>query len=474
MDAETWRNIALVLGFVLLGGVFAGTEFALVSLREGQIDEIERRGPRGRRVAGVARDPNRFLAAVQIGVTVAGFFSAAYGASTLAPDVAPLLEALGMPAGPASTAALVGLTLLIAYASLVLGELVPKRIALQRAAQVALVVGPPLDRFSWLMRPVIWLLSASTNAVVRLLGGDPQARGQEMSEDELRSLVSRHPDLPQEERDILADVLAAGDRTLAEVMRPRADVTFLSATLTVAEAVAEVRDLPYSRYPVLGEDFDDVLGFVHLRDLVRVLHGDDGGARRTVRDVARPVLELPATNRVLPSMSAMRRGGTHLAVVRDEYGGTDGIATLEDIVEELVGDIRDEHDPRRRSFGDGETDAGLTLEDFERVTGVALPEGPYETAAGYVLAELGRLAEPGDVVAVEDGTLTVTVVEKQRIRAVRFDGAAEADDTEADDAAKSAGPDAAKSAGPDAAAEADEAERATPAGTTGTDASPAR
>ncbi|GAA4724781.1 hemolysin family protein [Isoptericola chiayiensis] len=429
MDAETWRNIALVLGFVLLGGVFAGTEFALVSLREGQIDEIERRGSRGRRVARVARDPNRFLAAVQIGVTVAGFFSAAYGASTLAPDVAPLLEGLGLAETTAQTVALVALTLIIAYASLVLGELVPKRIALQRSAQVALVVGPPLDRFSWLMRPVIWLLSKSTDAVVRLVGGDPQARGEEMSDSELRDLVSRHPSLPPEERTILADVLAAGDRTLAEVMRPRGDVTFLSAALTVDEAVDEVRRLPWSRYPVLGQDFDDVLGFVHLRDLVRAQ--GHGARRRTVREIARPVLELPGTNRVLPSMSAMRRDGTHLAVVRDEYGGTDGIATLEDLVEELVGDIRDEHDPRRREMPDDAVDAGLTLEDFARVTGVELAEGPYETAAGYVLAELGRLAEVGDTVAAGDATLTVTAVEKQRIRAVRVDRTAEGGDTPA-------------------------------------------
>lgn len=433
MDADTWWNIALVLLFVLLGGVFAGTEFALVSLRGTQIDQLERSGPRGRRVAGIARDPNRFLAAVQIGVTVAGFFSAAYGASTLAPDVAPALESLGLPEGAAATIALVGLTLVIAYLSLVLGELVPKRIALQRTAQVALAVGPPLDRFAVLMRPVIWLLSRSTDAVVRLLGGDPGLRSEEISEQELRDLVAAHPGLHEDERRILSDVFAASERSLGEVMRPRGDVVFLRADLPLAEAEERTRDLPYSRYPVTGEDVDDVLGFVHVRDLARGAGAPSAG-RRTVRDVARPVLDLPATGRLLPTLAEMQRTRTHLALVVDEYGGTDGIVTLEDLVEELVGDIRDEHDPLAAVHVAGTYDAGLTIEDFARLTGVELPDGPYETVAGYVLARLGRLAEAGDAVVVDDAgpaadhpgadgehVLRVTAVDDRRIREVRLD-----------------------------------------------------
>ena len=176
MDAQTFVNFGLVLLFVIFGGVFAATEIALVSLRESQLTAMGRKGTRGARVAAVARNPNRFLAAVQIGVTVAGFFSAAYGGSTLAPDLAPYLENLGLGEDAALTMALVVMTLLIAYLSLVLGELVPKRLALQKAADVSLAVAPVLDRFATLMRPVIWLLSLSANALVRLLGGDPNAR----------------------------------------------------------------------------------------------------------------------------------------------------------------------------------------------------------------------------------------------------------------------------------------------------------
>ncbi|WP_435736461.1 hemolysin family protein [Cellulosimicrobium sp. PMB13] len=430
MDSGTWTNIALVLLFVLVGGVFAGTEIALVSLRESQVAQLEKQSARGARVAAVARDPNRFLAAVQIGVTVAGFFSAAYGASTLAPDLAPVLERLGLPEPLASTVSLVLLTLLVAYLSLVLGELVPKRLALQRSASVALAVAPPLDRFATLMRPVIWLLSRSTDAVVRLLGGNPSARGEEMTEEELRELVIAHEALPEDERRILDDVFAAGDRSLAEAMTPRGDVAFLEAGTTLSDAARIVAAGPFSRYPVTGEDFDDVVGFLHVRDLLgrdRPDHPDtdpETGRPVLVRDVVRPILELPATNTVLPAMSRMRREGVHIAVVVDEYGGTDGIVTLEDLVEELVGDIRDEYDRVEPSAahdhgGTTSVDAGQTIEELARRTGIELPDGPYETVAGFVVAELGRLAEVGDHVDVAGRRLTVTDVSRRRI--VRLD-----------------------------------------------------
>lgn len=424
MDSGTWLNVGLVLVFVLVGGVFAGTEFALVSLRDSQIRQLAQKGPRGERVAGVARDPNRFLAAVQIGVTVAGFLSAAYGASTLAPDFVPALESIGLPTGLASTVSLVALTLVISYLSLVLGELVPKRIALQRSAQFALVVGPPLDRFATAMRPVIWLLSRSTDVVVRLLGGNPTARSEEMTEEELRDLVIAHEALPEDERRILSDVFSAAKRSVVETMRPRGEVVFLPGDLTLPEAAAIVRSQPYSRYPVTGEDFDDVVGFLHVRDLLDAPR-DDGAAPmaadprgRTVRDVARTVLELPGTNQLLPSLALMRRTGVHLAIVVDEYGGTDGIITLEDLVEELVGDIRDEYDPAHAPLAEGDFDAGLTIEAFAEESGVRLDDGPYETVAGFVVSRLGRLGAVGDAVEVRGHLLTVTAVEDRRIRQV--------------------------------------------------------
>lgn len=417
MLPEPLLSTGLVLLFVLVGGVFAGTEIALVSLRESQLTRLEKQGHRGVRTAALARDPNRFLAAVQIGVTVTGFFSAAYGAATLAPSVAPALVRTGMSEPVALNVAVVLLTLAVAYCSLVLGELVPKRLALQRAATVALTVGPALDRFASLMRPAVWLLSVSTDGVVRLLGADPGTRSVAMTEEELRDLVIAHEGLADDERQILHDVFDAGDRTLSEIMRPRGEVAFVPATLDLTRARTTVGQMPYSRYPVTGEGFDDVLGFLHVRDL---LDAPDVGS---VADLMREILFFPATAHLLPTLSAMRRQGVHIAVVVDEYGGTDGIVTLEDLVEELVGDIRDEHDrpgppPSREAHGVRRLDARLTIEEFAEHTGITLANGAYETVAGFVVARLGRLARKGDRVAVGDVVLEVSGVDGRRVLSV--------------------------------------------------------
>ncbi len=430
MDVQTLVNLGLVLLFVLIGGVFAATEIALVSLRSSQMAGLERMGSRGARVAGLARDPNRFLAAVQIGVTVAGFFSAAYGGSTLAPDLAPHLEWVGLSADAAEATALVVMTLLIAYLSLVLGELAPKRLALQRAAGLSLAVAPVLDGFASLMRPVIWFLSVSTNAVVRVLGGDPAATGEQLTEDELHELVVTHEALEEQERRILRDVFAATETSLKEVMCPRGDVEFLGADLPLPIAAERVRELPFSRYPVTGEGFDDVVGVVHVRDLLGVTPGDP----RRVRDVSRRVLMLPATNLVLPAVATMRHERIHLAVVVDEYGGTDGIVTLQDLLAEIVGDIHDEYAAMSTpTAADASVVPGnWSLQDFAEHTGFILDAGDYETVAGYVMARLERIPVVGDIATFAGGQLEVTVMKGPRIVTLTLEeSSAGADETSA-------------------------------------------
>jgi putative hemolysin len=262
---------------------------------------------------------------------------------------------------------------------------------------------------------VVWLLSASTNVVVRMLGGDPKATTEAMTEEELRDLVAGHRSLAEDERRILDDVFDAGERTLGEVMRPRGEVTFLAGDMPLVEAAALVRASPYSRYPVTGEGFDDVLGFLHVRDLLGQV--DDG---RTVAGLVRPIPFLPVTNRLLPSLSLLRAQGAHIAVVVDEHGGTDGIVTLEDMVEELVGEIHDEYDvPEPSVIGESGglrvIDARITIEEFAEITGVELADGPYETAAGYVIHRLGRLAVVGDRVRVDGHDLVVNAVVGRRL-----------------------------------------------------------
>ncbi|MGD6978066.1 MULTISPECIES: hemolysin family protein [Citricoccus] len=423
MDADTLVNLALVVLFVLIGGVFAGTEMAIVNVRPSQVRTLESAGPRGARTAALVRNPNLFLAAVQIGVTVAGFFSSAYGASTIAPDLEPWLVSLGMGEQTASTTALVGLTLVIAYLSLVFGELVPKRLAMQNAMALTRTLAPPLGVFALLMRPVIWLLSASTNVVIRLLGADPTVDRESVSAEEIRSMVSTAESLEEVDRRVLTAVFEAAERTVVEVMRPRPEVNFLDGTTTVEQALRELATLPNSRYPVTGRDTDDVLGFVHVRDLLRV---EDRTV--TLGSIARTITVLPGTVEVLRALHRMRDSGDQIALVIDEYGGTDGIVTLEDLLEELVGDIYDEFDdslePAGGTLGEGqyvEVDGGLILQELAQHTGVRLPDdGSYETVGGFMMAELGRVPEIGDVIDVEGASLRVLAMDGRRVGRVQI------------------------------------------------------
>ena len=335
-------------------------------------------------------------------MTLFGFLSAAFGAATLADDLSPLLQRTGLAKPVADTVALVLITIVIAYASIVLGELVAKRLALQRVEGVALALAPMIDFVARIAKPVIWLLGVSTNGVVRVLGGDPKAGREEVTDEEIRALVGASTTLGDEERRIVDEVFAAGERSLREVMLPRTEVDFLPGDMPAHKAVRELTKAPHSRYPVTGESADDILGFVHVRD---VLDPEISTRTLPVSELARPVLSMPDTVPVLRALSDMRRASAHLAIVLDEYGGTAGIVTMEDLMEELVGEITDEYDvvveERVSARGDLVIDGLTTLDEFEEKTGLVLPEGPYDTVAGYVMAQLGQLPAVGDVVHAE-------------------------------------------------------------------------
>lgn len=421
-------NILLIFIFLLLGSVFAGTELALVSLRGSQIDQMEQEDVRGKRVAQIARDPNTFLSTVQIGVTLSGFLSASFGESSISPYIVPIVESWGVPTSVAAPLTTIVLTLIISYCSIVISELVPKRIAMQRNEQIARAVVPAIHVFAKVCKPIIWLIGKNTNIIVRLLGFDPNETDSEVSDEELRVLVNTNTNLSKDERMILDDVFDASETIVAEVMRPRADVVFLDGAMPIEEAAAYVREMPYSRYPVTGKDFDDVLGFVHVRDLLDIRDPE----AKTVADVTREGISLPGTSKLLPSLELLRKRGIHLAVVIDEYGGTDGIVTLEDMTEELVGDIRDEYDlpeekggerTERTAFVNGVAtiEGGMTIEDFADLTGIELEDGPYETVAGYFLAHTGKMGEVGDVLSSDDGyDMTVTQVDGRRIETLEI------------------------------------------------------
>jgi putative hemolysin len=414
-------EIIIVVVIACVGGFFAASEMALVSLREGQVRNLAKRGRRGQKAALLAQDPNRFFSSVQIGVTLATLVTGAYGADTLAGVFKTWLISHHVSPGWAGPLSFIAVTIAVTFVSLILGELAPKRIGLQRAPALALLAAPVLDFISVLARPVVWLLTKTTNVVVAVLGGDPRAGRSTMTEAELRELVTGSQSLSVDERKIVGEVFDAGKRQIREVLIPRTEVDFLDADTPVAMAASIAVGVPHSRLPVYQDTYDNVTGFVHVRDLL-----GPGVAKRSVpvRQISRPVKFLPISKTVLSALSEMRREQAHLAIVVDDYGGTAGIVTLEDLVEELIGDIRDEYDleqgpATKLPAGDVEVDGLLNLDEFREQTGIELPEGPYETVAGYVLAILGDLPSEGASVQVAGRTITVTELDGRRIARLR-------------------------------------------------------
>lgn len=419
MTGRLLRDIALVLLFIAVAGIFVAAEIALISLRDSQVRQMASKGKRGARVALLSQNPNRFLAAAQVGVTFCGFLSAALGSERLGTYVIPVFERWGISHDASTTISLITLTLVISYISLVFGELVPKRMALYRTEAIALAAAPSIDRIAHIFRPIIWLLSKSTDAVVRLLGLSSSEARAEISEAELVDLVTGHTALTDEERDIVEEVFNAGDLQLHEIMVPRTEVDFMDVGLTITEAITMVNAHSHSRYPVTRGSTDEVIGFIHVRDLLTA-SAKKMDPTTTILEIIRQVLFLPGTKGVLPALAEMRAKRSHIAIVLDEYGGTDGIVTMEDLVERLVGEIQDEYDVEDDEVtanakpGEFEVDSLISLEDLADETGIVLPEGPYETAGGFVMHHLGRIPEVEDLIHLENVSVKVLSMEGKR------------------------------------------------------------
>ena len=405
-------QLGLIAVLVLLNGLLSGSEIALISLREDQRQRLGERGRAGAALARLTAEPNRFLATIQIGITLTGVLASATAAITLAE---PLIEPLAVLGAAAQPTAVALVTVVLTSVTLVVGELAPKRLALQHSEGWALRAARPINLLATLARPAVWTLGAASDGLVRLLGGDPRRGAQEVSTEELREMVARQPELSAKEREIIHDAFDFADRPLRTLLRPRNEVVSLSADLPAESAALALAEAGHSRAPVRGADLDDVRGTVHLRALI--------GAEGPVVAHALESVFLPESLGALDALRALQRQRQHLAIVIAEHGGTEGIVTVEDLLEELVGEIWDEGEPARHGAeprGDGTyTVLGTTPVHDLADLGIVLPEGPYSTVAGLVLERLGRLAEPGDAVRVSGWRLEVESVRGNAIERLR-------------------------------------------------------
>jgi putative hemolysin len=426
--SDVLPQIILVVVLVFVNAAFAGTELALVSLREGQLQRLEARSATGALLARLARQPNQFLATIQIGITLAGFLASAAAAVSLAEPLEEPLDFLGGAARPAS---IIVVTLILSYLTLVFGELAPKRVAMQRAEKWGMVMARPLAVLSTITRPVVWLLSKSTDVAVKLMGGDPHRQREEVTEEELRDMVAAQDSFTPEQRQIIDGAFQIVERTLSEVLIPRSDVFVLDSTWTCERALTALAESGHTRAPVApNRNLDEVLGFVHLRQLL------DGGDR-LVTETPMTTAAFPDAARVLTAMRELQLQRLQIALVINEHGGAAGIVTVEDLIEELVGEIYDETDPdhvtvRHEADGTLVLPGRYPIHDLPDI-GVELPSGNYATVAGLILDRLGHIPKVGDLVPVDGWILEVRAMNGHSIAdvAVVRSASEETDDTDA-------------------------------------------
>jgi putative hemolysin len=407
-------RVVVILVLILGNAVFVAAEYALVTARRSRLEERGKDGSRSARTAlRMMDEPVRFISTVQVGITLFGIALGAVGE----PLVSRWFEWL--PRGVAYVIAFGVLT----YLSVVVGELVPKAVALQRAERIALSLAWPLDLLSRALHPLVWLLQASANVFLRGLHVKPAPAGMiAFTREDIRQSVAAAEDsgeIQTAEEEMLYKVFDFAEKEAADVMVPRPDLVALSVDLSPEEALRVVLDSPYTRYPVYRDSVDDIIGILHVRDLVSAVH-DAGIAEVELAELLRPTHVVPETKDLGALLGEFRRTNQHMAVVVDEYGSTVGIVTLEDLIEEIVGDIEDEFDLPDESVEriDEHTiriDGTFTIDDFNEEFKTSLEHEDFHTIAGLVFGELGRAAEPGDDIRVDGLRLTVLETEGSRI-----------------------------------------------------------
>jgi CBS domain containing-hemolysin-like protein len=408
-------EILAVAGLILLNGFFVAAEYGLVTARRTRLVELAGQGnKRANTVLEITSDPPRFISAMQLGVTLTSLAIGALGEQALSNLFDPIV----------ATAVAIALAyLILTFFHVVIGELVPKGIALGHSEGTALFVAAPVRAFFTVTHPLVWVLQRSTELVLRLFGLDPPGAELEVhSEAELRMLVSastEHGELETEEQEMLYKVFDFADKEVSDVMVPRPDVVALSIDLPPEDALTAVIDSPFTRYPVYRGSLDDIVGILHVRDLFSEMHARGIAAVR-LDDIVRPAYIVPETKDLAALLAEFRRANQHLAVVVDEYGGMEGIVTLEDLLEEIVGEIEDEYDLPDETVEqvDERTiriEGTFPIDDFNEQFGSALDAEDYHTMGGFVFGLLGRAPERGDRIEHDGFGFEVLEVEGSRI-----------------------------------------------------------
>ncbi|MBX6342042.1 MAG: HlyC/CorC family transporter [Thermomicrobiaceae bacterium] len=428
-------EIAIIVLLLGLNAFLAASEISIVSARPARLRPLAEEGDRSAaRVLSLKEDPSGFLATVQVGITLAGFFASAVGAVSLVEILSTWLA--GAPAGVvaenAPGIALVGVTALLSFVSIIFGELVPKTLAVRRAEGLALLLVRPLDALGWASRPIVALLTGTTNVVLRLLGAEGRAHLPSVTQDELLAMLETAEDegvVEAAEADLIEEAFQFGRTIARTIMVPRVDIVALEAATPVREAVDRFFSTGFSRLPVYRESLDAIVGVLYVRDVFRLVWTEPETAAKPVADVVRPAYFVPDTKPIDELLTELRARRTHLAICVDEYGGVAGLVTMEDVLEELVGEITDEFDPgyepiRQVAPGVFDVDGRIGVRDLlDRLDLGPEAIGPFESESvgGLIADHLGRIPAPGDVVQTGALRLEVRAVTGRRVSHVRVE-----------------------------------------------------
>ena len=417
-------SIAVTALLTIVNGYFSMSEMALSTAKKVVLDhDAEEGDPRAAKAAKMVDNPGEFLAAIQVAITLVGFASSAFAATALSEPFGEVLENAGVPAAYTQSLATVIITLILSYFSIVVGELVPKRIAMADAEGVSKRVCGPLQTFSTLFKPLVWLTAASANGLAKLLHIKGTEDRQNVSEDEIRYMVKDADELTDQEKSMIHELIDLGDTVAREVMVPRVDMEAVEDVDTCAEVLAVMRRTGFSRVPVYHEDIDRVVGIAHIKDLITPILEEDAADKRVSRYMRKAVF-VPETKDIIPLLSEMQSTREQMAIVVDEYGGTAGVITIEDIVEEIVGEIEDEFDPDNKylnqvSEREWLVDGRFSIDDAIELGWPIEDNAEYETIAGFVLELADKLPHAGDTFEKEGYRFTVQSMRGRRLSMLR-------------------------------------------------------
>ncbi|MDD4335434.1 MAG: hemolysin family protein [Desulfotomaculaceae bacterium] len=414
-----WTGIFLILVLVLINAFFAASEIAVITARRLKIEKLKDDGNKSAQVLiGLMDNPGLFLATIQVGITLAGFLASATAAVGLSATIAHIFREIGIPTGISNTLGVLIITIIISYITLVFGELAPKRLAMQWSEKIALTAARPINLIAKVTTPLTRFLTFSTNIVVRLLGGNPQHREKEITEEEIRLYITEHRTLPEEEKRLIEAVFDFGDQVVRQVMVPRTEIFYMSADDSIKEALEKACKVRYSTFPVYKTDYENVVGIVRIHNLACEFLEDQ---ECKVEDIMSPTLFVPETKHTVALLKELSQKKLDMAVVVDEYGGIAGIVTFEDLVNEIIGDvIEDQSNILKTSDGQWLVEGDTPIEDIIDALGLKTitPDAEYETIAGFMLEKLGHLPAEGETVPWEGYNFQVRKMGTRRIKKV--------------------------------------------------------